>query len=180
MKFENFYHNTFKGLFRFLYYKGLSKDEAEDLAQESYVRFLTNYGSLLNDAGYDEERFTKLLYGIAKNVWRDYIEKRISEKEKVVDLEDAGDIYGQLDEEIEKYSKPEISSQIHTQIKEVSAAIEELKPTVKRVLKLKYLQNFTRKEIALKLNISEEAVHTYQKRGVRYLKDKLNCAPNHD
>lgn len=172
MEIKDFYHKTFKGLFRYIYYKGLTKDETEDIVSEAYTRFLSGYQQLLTDKNTDEQTCIKLLYGIAKNVWRDFIEKRIVDKEKLVDFEDAEEVYGNLDEEIEKYGNDTIDKEIQTSIVMVNNAIEELNPTIKQVMKLKYLKNYTRKEIAVELGITEDNVHTYQKRGIRYLREK--------
>ena len=52
--------------------------------------------------------------------------------------------------------------------------IKSLNPVVRQVLELRFLQNKSRKETAELLQINEDQVHTYQKRGVKYLKDRLN------
>jgi RNA polymerase sigma factor (sigma-70 family) len=55
----------------------------------------------------------------------------------------------------------------------MTEAIKGLNPRVKQVITMRFLGNLSRSEIAKQLNISEDDVHTYQKRGVKYLKNMV-------
>jgi RNA polymerase sigma factor (sigma-70 family) len=162
--FEDFYKKTFKNTFRFFYYRGASFSDIDDLSSECYIRFYQKYQEKLQD----EAESQKILSGIAANILKEWQRKTYAHK--IVELDDEI-----LDEQwYDFYSPSNFDDNFGQKQLKLHEAIKSLNSTVKEVLELRFLQNKTRKEAAEILQISEDQVHTYQKRGVRYLKDRLN------
>ena len=164
MLFEEFYQQTFKNTFRFFYYRGVIFNEVDDLVSDCYIRFYQKYQEKL----VDESESRKILSGIAGNVLKEWQRKAFSFKiEELSDEVSDSDLF-------DFYAKSDFENDFAEKQLKLHEVIKSLNPTVRRVLELRFLQNKSRKEIAATLQISEDQAHTYQKRGVRYLKDRLN------
>lgn len=170
MSFEKFYNSTFNGLFRYFYYRYLNKHEAEDLTHETYLRFYKKY----SDKKITELEAKKILYGFARNVLKEWIRQNM----KLIEVEFIDGIDYEIEmEEIEVLESDSFNKDQEEKNRYLHDAIEELSDYVKTVIKFRYLENLSRKEISEKLGISEDMVHTYQKRGVKYLKQKIGVPP---
>ena len=167
MKFEDFYKLTFRQVYSFLYYKCVNKSEVEDLAQESFLRLYQKYGDDITD----EVEARKILFGIAKNVYRTWVSKRIHET-KVEDIEQVS--FDDNDEETELAEKEEYQKSLDIQRDIIKRAMKHLNPNVRSVLECRFLEAMTRKQVAEKLGMKEKDVHTYQKRGIKYLNKLIN------
>ena len=164
MLFEEFYQQTFKNTFRFFYYRSVTFNEVDDLVSDCYIRFHQKYQEKL----VDETESRKVLSGIAGNILKEWQRKAFSFKiEELSDDVSEADLFN-------FYAKSDFEDDFRQKQAKLHEAIKSLNPTVRQVLELRFLQNKSRKEAASTLQISEDQVHTYQKRGVKYLKDRLN------
>jgi len=162
--FEDFYKQTFKNTFRFFYYRSVAFSDIDDLTSECYIRFHAKYQEKLSS----ENESRKILSGIAGNILKEWQRKTFAHK--IVELDD------EVSQDLmyEFYAPSDFDDDFGQKQLQLHEMIKSLNPTVRQVLDLRFLQNKTRKEIATTLQISEDQVHTYQKRGVKYLKDRLN------
>ncbi|WP_106495417.1 RNA polymerase sigma factor SigW [Lentibacillus sp. Marseille-P4043] len=141
--------------------------EAEDIAQEAFIRAYINIHS------YDDRRkFSTWLYRIATNLTIDRIRKR--KPDYYLDAEIKGteglNMYSQLEadnrlpeEEVESL---ELKSYIHQEI-------SELPPKYRTIIILRYLEEFSLKEISEILDIPLGTVKTRIHRGREALRKKL-------
>lgn len=158
---EKIYYEHVKPVHRYFYYKGVPLSDVEDLVQETFMRFFAKYGT--DERAESENR--RILYTIAKNVWREWV--RSSIRNQTVEFDDLRDI-PENTQDFEEETAPEIDKE------KLLKALERLNQTLKNVLTLRFIENMTRKEIALKLQIKEKDVHTYQKRGIKQLQKQWN------
>ena len=163
--FEEIYKNSFSKVYKYFYYKYVDKSYIEDLSQETFLRFYKEY----SQQKYSKEESMKILYGIARNIYKEWVRKAISE----TNIQFFDNInYEELAEIDDDYDYTE-TDEFLTHIDLVKNLIEELNEKTKMVLKYRFLDGKSRKEIAAILSISEKDVHTYQKRGIKYLKKKI-------
>jgi len=166
--FEEFYQLTFKNTFRFFYYRGVSFNTVDDLTSEVYIRFYQKYNHKLEQNPNALIESKKILGGIAhlvlKESYREQVKTKFSELPDDVTDQDLFQYYDGANFEADFEAKQLL----------LHKALASLNPTVKQVLELKYIEGKTRSQIAQALSISQDMVHTYQKRGLKYLKDKLN------
>ncbi|WP_188456742.1 RNA polymerase sigma factor SigW [Virgibacillus oceani] len=141
--------------------------EAEDIAQEAFVRAYVNIHS------YDDKRkFSTWLYRIATNLTIDRIRKR--KPDYYLDAEIKGadglDMYSQLETDSplpeEEVESLELKSYIHHEI-------SELPPKYRTIIILRYLEDFSLKEISDILDIPLGTVKTRIHRGREALRKKL-------
>jgi RNA polymerase sigma factor (sigma-70 family) len=157
------YNETYKSLYRFLYYKNLDKKDVEDLLQESYYRFFSKYG----DRSLLVEECKKILYSVALNVYREWVRRNM--REQTFELEQdypsqAADIGYFEDAEVDDFEKYRSL---------LFAAIDELNPTLQAVVRMRFIENMTRAQIAEKLGTKEKYVHIYQQRAIEMLQKKV-------
>lgn len=141
--------------------------EAEDLAQEAFIRAYMNIHS------FDHHRkFSTWLYRIATNLAIDHLRKR--KPDYYLDAEIKGtdglNMYSQLptnerspEEEVESL---EIQGHIHQEI-------VSLPPIYRSIIMLRYLEEFTLKEISEIMDIPLGTVKTRIHRGREALRKKL-------
>jgi RNA polymerase sigma factor (sigma-70 family) len=159
--FKNIYNCTFQYVYRFFYYKSVNPSSVEDLTHEVFIRFFKKYGDRL----IEETEAKRILFGFSSNVYKEWVREQV--KAKRTDLLDNYD-YGQNDED--DFLDDSYEKKLLAQRKLILEALTHLNPKVRYVLECRFLHGMSRKEIAGKMEISEKDVHTYQKRGVRYLK----------
>jgi len=164
VSFEHIYKTTFQYVYRFFYYKSVNQADIEDLEHEVYIRFYKKF----DFENLPEVETKRILFGIARNVYREWVRQCIKEnKAEFLDNYEYEDLIDDfVDEEFEK--------KIALQKQVVLEAIEKLNPTVKSVLEYRFIHAKSRKEIAELLGIKEKDVHTYQKRGIKYLRKLIN------
>lgn len=169
-RFSELYQTSFKGVFRFFYYKSVNFNSIEELCQEVYLRFWKNYTSKLGDA----DQCKKILYGICLNVYREWVRSQISSQfvslesywEQLMDEDSLSSTQNWEDEKYEEHLG-ELKNRLRT-------AIAKLSPRLREVVELKYLQGLTRRQTSEQMGLTEDQVHTYQKRAVKALKDLVH------
>lgn len=164
MSFEEIYKLTFGYVYKFFYYKNVNSAYLEDLTQDVFMRYYNKYSS----NNFSETEAKRILFGISQNVYREWVRDMV--KRNRADFDETYFEYeeDEYDWEDENVSKHEDYKKI------ILEKMKSLNPRVREVLELRFLENMSRKEVAEKLNMSEKDVHTYQKRGIKYLNKLVN------
>lgn len=147
------FQRYFRQVRRFFCRRGRSPAEAEDLAQETFMRVFERLPTFRR-----ESRFEAWLLGIAENVHRQSLVRRMAAKRlaALVSLEDA---WERADEPPEpKCSVPLDDLIVQEKIAEVNRAVSSLPPQMRRCVTLRCFQQLPYREIAELLEISVEAV----------------------
>ncbi|MEI6477645.1 MAG: RNA polymerase sigma factor [bacterium] len=167
MEEHDLYKLSFPRIIRYFLYRDVGSDEAEDLAQETYVRFFAKYRC--NDM--DETVCIKILYTIARNIYREWVRERVNRP--VYELQQDFPITEPVggEDDVEGYDDTEALRPL------LMDALAGLNPTLRQVVTLRLIEGLTRRETAERLSIKEKDVHTYQKRAVRQLRDRLSDVP---
>ncbi len=142
--------------------------QIEDLVQEAYFRFYKNYEYKLSG---DSSECKRILLGICLNIYREWVRSRVESSS--VEYVDEYDYENEVSY-FEAYENDNFDEENEKRKSMLREAINTLNSNVKQVLELRFIQQKTRKEVARIMNITEDQVHTYQKRGVKYLKEILN------
>ncbi|GGA78736.1 RNA polymerase sigma factor SigW [Ornithinibacillus halotolerans] len=144
-----------------------STHEAEDIAQEAFIRAYVNIHS------YDDRRkFSTWLYRIATNLTIDRLRKR--KPDYYLDAEVKGteglDMYSQLSSD-DKLPEDELEGlELQNYIQK---QISELPPKYRSIIMLRYLEEFSLQEISEILDIPIGTVKTRIHRGREALRKKL-------
>jgi len=161
---EEVYHQHFRRIYRYFYYKDVKPPvEVEDLVQDVFCRYFAKYDCTKQST--DEIR--KILYGIAQNIYREWIRKILSEK--TTELNDDIDYSNDDVDYDEGYAE-----RLNKFRQDIQEAVKQLNPTLRTVITMRYLEGCTRKEVAEKLKIKEKHVHVYQRRGLKALEKIIN------
>lgn len=151
--FDIFVRKYYLEILTYCYYHCPNKNYAEDLTQETYVRFLTK----LSDYHY-KGKTLNYLYTIAGNLCRDYLKKV-----KEIPVEEM-----ELVEEknLGQYQTENILNKIF-----VEQALRQLPDELTEILTLYYFQELKLTEIASKLQIGLPLVKYRLRRGKKLLKE---------
>lgn len=143
-------------IFRFCLVKVSHKEQAEDMAQEVFMR----YWQYLRE-GTEMTNTRALLYTIANNLAKDWYKKK-----KAVSL----------DEQMEVGQEPvarELGVEDQAQYLEILSVIEDMEETDRTVLLLRYVEGLPPKEIAELLEETANTVSVRINRAEAKLKQKL-------
>ena len=145
-------------LHRMLIRRCRSRQDAEDLGQEVYARFLRLSRTIVIE---DTEAF---LFGVARNVLREYWRAYYTRKTFLV-----GDAAGAVDESPENLStavadSKELSSDLLFQFGKMPTAY-------RTVLILLLEQQLSYKEVAAEMGVSISSVKAYRRKGLAWLRD---------
>lgn len=136
--FAELYDEYVKRVYRFVYFKVKSAEDAEDITAEVFLK-AWNY---IRDKERDIKSFSGLLYRIARTSIVDWYRKAARRPETVsVDVEE-----GTIDVGDRGLFAQEIAQKIEH--KEVLAGLEKLKHDYQEVVILRYVEDLTIKEIA--------------------------------
>lgn len=135
-----------------------SAEDVDDIVQETYVRVLRLRGEAAVRSG------KALLFAIARNAVRDlFRHRRVVQHEPITEtdgspvLQDGADV-------VEFVSRRQ-------ELSLLAEAIEALPPRCREVILLRKIQNLSQKEIAARLDISENTVETLVANGTRRCRD---------
>jgi RNA polymerase sigma-70 factor (ECF subfamily) len=158
--FGRLYELYFVPIFRYVYFRVKSKNEAEDLTQEVFLKI---YQSIEN---FEDKNKPPLAYffTIARNTIVDYWRKK---KELSIDE-------NELSEEIPDKNPSPTELVEKGQIGEiVKQSLKDLTEEQQEIIILKFINERTNREIADLLNKSEEAVRQLQCRALKALRQKF-------
>lgn len=152
--FDIFIRKYYRKILSYCYYHCPDKDYAEDLTQETYVRFFTKF----SDYHY-KGKTLNYLYTIAGNLCRDY-------SKKVKEMPVEGMEY--LEENWKQCQTEGILNRIY-----IEQALRQLPDDLSRILTLYYFQELKLTEIASILQIGLPLVKYRLRRGKKLLKELL-------
>lgn len=146
--------DTWRDLYRFIYYKVQNREEAEDITQETYVKAL----SFLNKSETTILEYKSFLKTIAINLIRDQWRAK-QRKGEHINLEtiEAGEIA--LDDFTDSLSERE----------QITQAMNQLSEEQKRVIELRIIKGYTVAETGRLMDKKEGAIRVLQLRSVRAL-----------
>ena len=159
------YDSEFQRIYSFFYYKTLSKDIAEDLTSET---FLVLANILSGDSNKQIDNLKGFLFGIAKNVFVKYLQKKYR-----------GEIpFSNFSDDFEEYVDSFVTE------KEKSEPLEDkliqylpyLPSKQAAVLELRFIQKLSLQEICDKLGKNMNYVKTTQRRAFKSLKDAIETS----
>lgn len=142
-------------IFRYFHYRAKTREDAEDLAGEVFVRVVSSIETQKGD-------FVAWLFRIAKNLLIDYYRKIGKTKEISLDqmaIEPLPASY--------KYEKDTLDTE------DIKKMLNLLTDEQKEVITLKFLEDYTNKDIARIMNKSIGAVKALQFRAFSALRDIL-------
>ncbi len=157
-----FYHKTAPGLMRFLLWKTGGKIElAEDILQESYVRFLTNIDRI---ESLEEVSVKAYLYRIVKNCFIDKCSRHSSNLYCHVSI----------DKESISDNREAMRQERAVEMREIAIALEALNDRESEIIFLKDAYGFSHKEVAKELGMTEVASRQAYVRAKRALMGYLS------
>jgi RNA polymerase sigma-70 factor (ECF subfamily) len=153
----NLYH---KGIYKMVYYRTQSKEDAEDLTQEIFTTAMKKIGRLKNP-----EKFKSWLYTIAVNRVKDFHRKK---KWTIFYDSDTNHIKSlPEDEQTSNPSKRLIKKQFW---QTVNACVATLPKMEKEVFMLRFMDQLTIREISEVMNKNENTVKTHLYRALKKFK----------
>jgi RNA polymerase sigma-70 factor (ECF subfamily) len=160
---EIYQHKVYRICFRMVG----NRHEAEDLAQEAFLRAYLNIDSFDND-----KKFSSWLYRIATNLTIDRLRKK--KPDYYLDAEIAGaegmTMYAQLAVDQELPEDQVVGLELQEAIQK---EMMQLPPKYRSVIVLKYMEDLSLKEISEILNIPVATVKTRVHRGREALRKRL-------
>lgn len=155
---EYLFTTYYRGLCYFGYKMTGNKQMAEDVAQDSFVKYWNKRADFQNEAS-----IKAFLYLTVRNACLNLIRHETVERKYAYNHEP-----GNLENEkgLEYLIRAEVLSEIHK-------AIEDLPKGCRQVLKLAYFGNLKNEEIASRLGVSVNTVKTHKQRAISLLRHKL-------
>ena len=169
--FERYYDQ----LYRFFQRKRMSAEDSRDLSQEVFISVLKGIEGLR-----DESRFQNWLFKIARNIYKNELERRKAEKrnakevslgeerhaanERLTVAEQIADVEASpMEALLEKESK-----------RKLSEAIQKLPPQMRRCVQLRVVKGLSQAEIAAIMGISVNTVKAHLHQARKLLREKLD------
>ncbi len=152
--------DTWKELYRFVYYKVQNREEAQDITQETYARaisYLEKHQNQVDDYG---SYLRTISMNIIRDQWR--AKKRRGSSINIEDADPEEFAVGDFTELVNERSLME-------------EALERLKPEQQRVIELRILKGYSVAETARILRRREGTVRVIQYRAVHALADILEA-----
>jgi RNA polymerase sigma-70 factor (ECF subfamily) len=155
---EHIYNEHFRKIYRFFYYKILSRETAEDLTSETFMKFLA---IAQNKTDIDDP--VKYLYGVTKLVFLQHLKKKYQGL-KFVSIETESEFGGVVDEFLEEVDETRTPEELALKY------IDKLPQKQQAILRMRLLEKLSLTEICAKTGKDMNYVKTTQKRGLRNLK----------
>ncbi|MGM0846008.1 MAG: RNA polymerase sigma factor SigX [Bacillota bacterium] len=160
--FEELYSKYHQDVFQFLIYTVRSRQLAEDLVQEVYIRVLKSHNKF---EGKSSEK--TWLFSIAKNVAIDHFRKQKGWKGRILEKFD----WSQPIKD-EKEIPEEIAMQ-KEEVRNLFKCIEKCTADQRMVITMRYIQDLSIYETAEVLDWTESKVKTTQHRAIKALKELM-------
>lgn len=165
--FGRFYDLYVQRVYRFIYFKVSSAEEAEDLTAETFLRV---WQYLLD--GKKIEHLNAFIYQAARNVVIDWYRKRASSR--MIDLED-----GELEAVPDAGRSPEAETALRLDAERLEQHLRKLKEEYREIIVLKYLDGLTNDEIAKVLGKSRGNVRVLAHRALSTLRQLIEKDNHH-
>lgn len=153
--FARIYDGYINKVYKFIFYKVKTQEQAEDLTSQVFMKVLEYILS-----GKNIESIQALIYKIARNQVIDHY--RGLKNEVPIEF---------VTKETSVSFEAEIESK--EDLEEIEAAVRKLKGGTKDAMLLRYIDDYSIKEVALAMGKSEGAVRVMIHRAKRELRDKL-------
>jgi RNA polymerase sigma-70 factor (ECF subfamily) len=154
-------------IYRFIFFKVSSKEEAEDLTGEV---FLKTWQYINEKDAKPVDNLRAFLYQTARNTVIDYYRTKGSREESIDEMDDGEPLRADLaDPKQDLAEKIELSSGFETAKK----ALQKLKGEYREVIMLRFVQEMSIKEVAEVLGKPEGSIRVLLHRAVSSLKDKM-------
>ena len=137
-----------KIIYGYLIKRGCSKEEAEDILQDSFVKAIEYIDSV------SPEKFHSWLFTVSINNYNNYIKRKHIIKEVNIESEDFYNILSSENETEDKVLSRE-------EIRDVNLILNEIKEIYKTLLIMKYDMDLTYEEIGDVLDMKKNTVKTY-------------------
>lgn len=155
--FGELYDRYVDRIYRFIYYKVLNKETAEDIASEVFYKALSRIDTF--DA--QEGSFSAWLYRIARNAVIDFYRT----KRDLVDIEDVFDL-GENDRIIERIDS-------EAALAKISAYLETLSTRQREIVTLRVWSELSYRDIADIVGGSEDSAKMTFSRAIRDIREKF-------
>ncbi len=155
--FTDLYNRLYAPLFRFVFLRTKDRDLAEDMTQDTFVKFLNALPS------YEGSAPLPYLHTVARNAIIDHYRK------KKPDYDD--DALWALASEAPSAEEAAI---LGDDVREVARVLAELSPAEEAAIRLKYLDGLDTGEISLYLEKSEDSVRQLLSRGLKRVRALLD------
>lgn len=142
------YNKQAKMIYFYLKKYGCSHEDAEDIVQESYMKYIA-YSS-----GVPSEKALSYIFTISMNEFKKLLKKK--GKEQVIFIND--DRFWNNFENDQDTESSVLNIEMNH---EISLTLEQIKEVYKELLILKYELELSYKEISLLLGMKEETIRTY-------------------
>ncbi len=158
--FNSLYKSEMKRIYYYLRKRGCNKEDAEDIVQETFIKFI-EYIEVI-----DKNKLSSWLFRVATNRYYDLC--RIQKRKIVLPIDDETFLQQFLlggkdgEQELLNYEKREM----------IKIIISEMKVVFQDLLILKYVLDYSYKEIASLLNSNENTIKTYLLRARKEFKRK--------
>ncbi|WP_433742920.1 RNA polymerase sigma factor SigX [Falsibacillus pallidus] len=162
--FQDLYTKYHQDVFQFLVYMVKSKEQAEDLVQEVYIRVLKSYEKF---QGKSSEK--TWLFSIARNVAIDHFRKEKGWKGRLMEKFDWGS--QQLKDDV---PLPEEITIHKEELRQLFKCLDACSTDQRLVIVMRYMNELSITETAQALNWTESKVKTTQHRAIKTLKDLMN------
>lgn len=161
--FDDLYTNYHQDVFQFLFYMVKSKELAEDLVQEVYIRVLKSYDRF---EGKSSEK--TWLFSIARNVAIDSFRKQKGWKQRILEKFDWTEQQIRDDSPV-----PEDIAMQREEIQMIYRCLDLCTVDQKMVIIMRYIQELSISETAEALHWTESKVKTTQHRALKVLKGHM-------
>ncbi|WP_404332415.1 RNA polymerase sigma factor [Mesobacillus maritimus] len=142
------YHKQAKMIYFYLKKNGCSHEDAEDIVQESYMKYIT-YSS-----GVSSDKALSYIFSISMNEFKKILKKK--GKEQVVSINDDR-FWNNFENDDDTESSVLRIEMNH----EILHTLNQLQEVYKQLLLIKYELELSYKEIGLLLGMKEETIRTY-------------------
>lgn len=165
LAFEKLYNDNYSTLRSYIHTIVENHFFAEDILEDVFVSFWEKRKELeINDS------LKGFLFASARNACMDFIRKRNIREEYKVRIERKYSI----ETDYNPFTLPETQKNRNNDLKKmIKEAVAGLPPKCRKVFKLSYYFNLKNKEIAHKLNISENTVEKHMGTALAKLREKL-------
>ncbi|MDH6304734.1 RNA polymerase sigma-70 factor (family 1) [Parabacteroides sp. PF5-5] len=127
---------------------------AEEIVQEAFIIIWENRKKIVI-----EYSFQSYLKKISRNLFLRETGKRVQEQLMIAEIENVREAENFVENEVE----------LNLLLEEVERIISMLPPARQRVYRLKHIEHLSQKEIANRLNISENTVESHLKQSTKFL-----------
>jgi len=168
--FIKLYDKYHTGIYRFLRFKVKNNEIAQDLTQETFIK----YWDYINNKGKSANLRNKraFLYRIARNLLTDYYRSATKNKEFAVG--DTQIVATLADVQSYDLNTAETNLDIGKDMDKVLNVLQDMSELSAQVITLKYVEDMSNAEIAKILDKSEGAVRTAMSRAMKELKSHLS------